>query len=218
MSGHAGTERAALADALDSAGPQAPTLCSGWLCADLAAHLVIREGRPDAAVGILFGPLSGWTARVQNATRDRAPFPDLVQVFRQGPPVWSPFRIGPVDAAANTTEFFIHHEDVRRAEPGWSPRVLDPSFDDELWTRLRRSVRLMYRSVPVGVTLVRTAREHDGPRQTVVAKPATPQMVTVSGPAGELVLFSSGRSSAANVELTGDEAAIARLRSAKLGL
>jgi uncharacterized protein (TIGR03085 family) len=218
MIGFARMERAALADALDSAGPQAPTLCEGWQCADLAAHLVVREARPDAAAGILISPLARWTERVQNAARDRTPYPDLVQTFRQGPPLWSPFRIGPVDAVANTTEYFIHHEDVRRAGPDWEPRVLEPDLEDELWRRLRSGARLMFRSVPVGVTLVRTARESDGPRQTVVAKAATPQMVTATGPVDELILFSSGRQAVARVELTGDEAAIAKLRSAKLGL
>ncbi len=33
-------ERAALCDALAETGPEAPTLCAGWLTADLAAHLL----------------------------------------------------------------------------------------------------------------------------------------------------------------------------------
>jgi len=43
-------------------------------------------------------------------------------------------------------------------------------------------------------------------------------MVTVSGPAGELLMFAHGRKQAARVELTGDDAAILKLRNAKLGL
>jgi uncharacterized protein (TIGR03085 family) len=218
MNGHAAAERAALADTLDAAGPASPTLCAGWQTADLTAHLVLREGKAAAAAGILVRPLSGWTQRVQDSLRDGTPYPELVDRFRGGPPLWSPFRIGAVNAAANTGEFFVHHEDVLRAVPGWSPRVLDPFLEDELWARLRRGVKLLFRPAPVGVTLVRTAREHDGPRQTVVAKPATPQMVTISGPAGELALFAFGRGAAAKVELTGDDAAVAKLRSAKLGI
>jgi len=216
MSGFARAERLALADTLVRVGPDAPTLCTGWSAADLAAHLVIREGRPVAAMGIIIKPLSSLTARVQNATKERVPFPDLVERVRKGPPIWSPTRLGAVDEAANTVEYFVHHEDLRRAV-GDGPRELDPLLSDDLWNRLRRQARLMFRSVPVGVTLVR-AENGDGPRQTALAKAATPLMVTVSGPAGELVLFASGRQEAARVELTGDDAAVARLRSAKLGI
>jgi uncharacterized protein (TIGR03085 family) len=216
MSGFARAERQALADTLVRVGPDAPTLCAGWSAADLAAHLVIREARPIAAMGILVKPLASVTRRAQNATKERTAFPDLVERVRKGPPVWAPTRLGPLDEAANTVEFFVHHEDLRRGV-GDGPRELDRALSDELWDRVRRQARLMFRTVPVGVTLVRT--EHDGsPRQTALAKAANPEMVTVSGPAGELVLFATGRQEAARVELTGDDAAVARLRGAKLGV
>jgi len=216
MDGFARMERQALADTLIRVGPDAPTLCDGWSAADLAAHLVIREGRPVAAMGIFVNPLKGLNRRVQNATRDRLPFPELVERVRQGPPAWSPFRIGALDTAGNTLEYFIHHEDVRRGV-GDGPRDLDPDQSDDLWGRLRRGARMMFRAAPVGVTLVRV-ENGSSPRQTVVAKAATPQMVTVSGPAGELLLFAFGRKDAARVQLTGDDAAIARLRAAKSGM
>ncbi|HEU5354071.1 MAG TPA: TIGR03085 family metal-binding protein [Actinocrinis sp.] len=216
MNGFAREEREALADTLVRVGPDAPTLCTGWSAADLAAHLVIRDSRPLAAAGIVLKPLSPITRRAQNAVRERTPFPDLVEKVRQGPPVWSPFRLSGMEAAVNTVEFFVHHEDLRRAV-GDPPRELDLVNSDELWNRLRRQARLAFRSVPVGVTLVR-AENGDGPRQTVLAKPATPLMVTVTGPAGELVLFASGRKEAAHVQLTGEDAAVNRLRAAKLGI
>ena len=216
MGGFARVERDALADTLVRVGPDAPTLCTGWSAADLAAHLVVREGRLLAAMGIVIKPLAPLTARVQNATKKRTPFAKLVERIRQGPPPWSPFRIGPLDTAGNTFEYFVHHEDLRRAV-GDGPRRLDQAQSDDLWNRLRRQAKLSFRSVPVGVTLVR-AEEGDSPRQTVVAKHATPLMVTVSGPAGELVLFAFGRKDAARVQLTGDDAAVERLRGAKLGI
>jgi uncharacterized protein (TIGR03085 family) len=125
-------------------------------------------------------------------------------------------RLPAVDELSNTVEFFVHHEDLRRPV-GDGPRDLDPQFSDALWAQVRRGARLMFRAVPVGVTLVRTEGA-DTPRQTVVAKAATPQMVTISGPAGELLLFGNNRKDAARVELTGDESAITRLKNAKLGL
>ncbi|MBS2962714.1 TIGR03085 family protein [Actinocrinis puniceicyclus] len=215
MDGFARQERSALADTLLRVGPDAPTLCTGWSASDLAAHLIIRESRPVAAAGILVKGLAPLTQRAQDAVKQNTPFPQLVEKVRQGPPLWSFFRVGAVDAAANVVEFFVHHEDLRRAV-GDPPRQLERTYSDELWNRLRRQARLSYRSAPVGVTLVR-AEDDDSPRQTIVAKAATPLMVTVTGPAGELVLFTSGRKEAARVQLSGDEAAVERLRGAKLG-
>ncbi len=42
-------ERAALADLMLEVGPDSPTLCGDWTTRDLAAHLVLRERRPEAA-------------------------------------------------------------------------------------------------------------------------------------------------------------------------
>ena len=218
MTSYAQTERQALADALLEAGPDAPTLCEGWTSADLAAHLVIRESRPDAALGILFKPTARWTARVQDGYRDRRPYAALVDKVRSGPPVWSPTRAGKLDQAVNTIEFFVHHEDLRRGAGPQPPRELDPEFEAQLWHRLRGSAKLMFRHAPVGVTLVHTSKDKSAPRATVLAKAANPQMVTVAGPAGELVLFAFGRGDAAEVELSGQDAAIAQLRGAKLGI
>jgi uncharacterized protein (TIGR03085 family) len=216
MSGFARTEREQLADTLVRVGPDSPTLCAGWSAADLAAHLVVRDGRPDAALGIVVKPLAHWHEKVVERTRDRTPYTDLIRKVRTGPPAWAPTRVGAVDELINTAEFFVHHEDLRRPV-GDDPRELDPEYSAALWAMLRRAAKLMYRSVPVGVTLVRT-ESGDTPRQTVVAKAATPQMVTISGPAGELLLFTHGRKDAARVELTGDETAIDRLKGAKLGI
>jgi uncharacterized protein (TIGR03085 family) len=209
-------EREALADTLLRVGPDSPTLCDGWNAADLAAHLVIRESNPAAAAGIMIKPLAGFTAKAQRAARDRESYEKLVQRVRQGPPVWAPTRISALDEAANTIEFFVHHEDLRRGA-GDGPRDLDPDLADALWHRLRRVARLVFRSAPVGVTLVR-AEVGNLPRQTVVAKAANPAMVTLSGPVGELLLFANGRKEAAQVELTGDEPSVAKLRATKLGV
>ena len=51
-------ERLALCALLDETGPDAPTLCEGWTTGDLAAHLVLRERRPDAAAGVW--PAARW--------------------------------------------------------------------------------------------------------------------------------------------------------------
>ena len=152
---YARDERAALCSLLDDLGPAAPTLCEGWSTRDLAAHLVIREHRPDAGGGLAGrGPLAGYTRRVQGKRSQRTPFPRLVEILRQGPPRLSLFGLPGADELVNTVEFFVHHEDVRRAQPGWQPRALDPGLADDLWRRLR-SARFFLRKVPVGLEFAR---------------------------------------------------------------
>ncbi|MBQ0830459.1 TIGR03085 family metal-binding protein [Streptomyces tagetis] len=207
MSTFAKRERLLLADLLETAGPDAPTLCEGWRTLDLAVHVVVRERRPDAAGGALVKPLAARLDRVSEEYRAR-PYAELIRLIRSGPPRFSPFSLKQVDEAANTVEFYVHAEDVRRAQPQWSPRELDPVFQDALWSRLEKVARLMGRGIPTGLVL----RRPNG--QTAVAHRGTP-VVTATGEPSELLLFSSGRQSAATVELAGDEEAIARLRETR---
>ncbi|MGW0863837.1 MULTISPECIES: TIGR03085 family metal-binding protein [Streptomyces] len=207
MSTHAKRERLLLADLLETAGPDAPTLCEGWTTRDLAAHVVVRERRPDAAGGILIKQLASRLDRVM-AEYTGKPYEELIQLIRTGPPRFSPFSLKPVDEMSNIVEFYVHTEDVRRAQPDWSVRELDAVFQDALWSRLERTARLMGRGVPTGLVL----RRPDG--QTTVAQRGTP-VVTVTGEPSELVLFSYGRQSAAKVDLDGDEDAIAKLHETK---
>ena len=200
-------ERLALAALLEETGPDAPTLCAGWQTRDLAAHLVVRERRPDAALGMIGGPLAGYTARVQQGYLDRHPYPELIGIFRSGPPRLSPFAIPGADEAANTVEYFVHHEDVRRAAEGWTERELPPGLSDALWKRLKSS-RLFLRGAPTGVALARA----DSSAPAIIAKHA-PDCVTVTGTPAELTLWSMGRASAANVAFEGPDDAIARLRA-----
>jgi uncharacterized protein (TIGR03085 family) len=206
-------ERLALCDLLDSTGPEAPTLCTGWLTRDLAAHLVLRERRPDAAAGVLGGPLAGYTARVQQRLGIRLSYAELIQAFRAGPPRLSPFALPGVDEKANTVEYFVHHEDVRRAEPGWEPRPISPGLSRALWDRLR-GARLFFRKAPVGVELARDGGTDDaaGATYRVTVKNATP-VVTVIGTPAELTMWAMGRTGAAHVRLDGTEAAVARLQA-----
>ena len=59
-------ERSALADLMLAVGPDAPTLCAGWTTRDLAAHLVVRLTRVDAAGGIVIPALRPHLKRVQD--------------------------------------------------------------------------------------------------------------------------------------------------------
>jgi uncharacterized protein (TIGR03085 family) len=211
MSTHAKRERLLLADLLEAEGPDAPTLCEGWNTRDLAAHVVVRERRADAAGGLLVKQLAPRLERVQAEFAEK-PYEELIQLIRTGPPRFSPFALKQIDEASNTVEFYVHTEDVRRAQPDWTPRPLDPVFQDALWSRLERTARLAGRGAPTGLVL----RRPDG--QTAVAHRGTP-VVTVTGEPSELLLFALGRQKTADVELEGDKDAIAKLSETKqLGL
>jgi uncharacterized protein (TIGR03085 family) len=202
-------ERAVLCDLFEQVGPERPTLCEGWTTRDLAAHLVIRERRPDASVGILVKPLAGHTEKVRRATAAR-PYADLIALLRT-PPAWSLGGIGPLDRATNTLEFFIHHEDVRRAGPGWEPRTLDEAHTRALWAAVPGSARLALRRFPATVRV-------DAPGYGQALGGSGDTTIGLSGDPGELALFLSGRQRAARVELTGPEDLTARLRKARLGI
>lgn len=207
MSTHAKRERLLLADLLEAAGPDAPTLCEGWNARDLAAHVVVRERRADAAGGILIKQLAQRLERVQAEFAEK-PYDELIQLIRTGPPRFSPFSLKQIDEASNAVEFYVHTEDVRRAQPDWTPRELDPVFADVLWSRLERMARVIGRKSPVGLVL----RRPDG--RTAVAHKGTP-VVTVTGEPAELLLFAFGRQDAARVETEGEKDAIGKLHEAK---
>src|SRR5205814_6879226 len=90
---YASDERSALCALLDQTGPDAPTLCEGWRTRDLAAHLVLRERRPDAAAGLMGGPLAGHTRRAHEALPRQPPLPRPGEPIRTGAPALPVFRL-----------------------------------------------------------------------------------------------------------------------------
>ena len=205
------SERAALCDLFDRLGSQAPTLCEDWDTHDLASHLWIRENDPLGASGISVKPLSGLNERRMAEVRQRWPFPDLVERIRNGPARFSIFAIPGVDEGANTTEFFVHHEDVRRGQTDWRPRDLPPGLQATLWARARAVARFTLRRVPAAVQL-------RAPGYGEATGPARGEPVRLVGTPGELLLFLTGRQRAARVQVDGPPALAEKLRTARLGL
>ena len=204
-------ERAELCELFLELGPDQPTLCGDWTTRDLAAHLVVRERRPDAAIGIIVSKAAGYTDKVQAGIADTE-WTELVDTVRSGPPFWSPTKIAKVDELANTVEFFVHLEDVRRAQPNWEPRSLDADLVDALYGVLAKMSKRLVNSSPVGIVL-----EPDDAHGPIVAKQAEPS-VTVRGPVGELVMFVYGRQAHSRVELFGDDASIEAANAASFGI
>jgi len=183
-------ERAELCDLFAEVGPDAPTLCEGWTTRDLLAHMLVRERRPDAAAGIVVPFLREHAAEVMKSTAAE-PWETMIKTFREGPPLWSPWAIPVLGDKANLGEFFVHHEDVRRAQPEWEPRPDDQARDDALWSPLKMMGRLFFRKSPVGVILRSAGRE-----DIVAKKPDAGNgrgTVVLVGLPGEIVLHSFGR-------------------------
>jgi uncharacterized protein (TIGR03085 family) len=206
------SERLLLCDELDRLGPDAPTLCEGWATRDLAAHLVIREGRPDLHAGSYVPWLADRLERERDVLAG-GDYTALVARIRAGAPRWNPLSQPKVDELTNFVEYFVHHEDVRRAQPDWTTRDLADRLQRHLWAALRRSARLMFRRASTGVVLVapgvgrRSARLPDE-RGTVVLR----------GEPSELLLFAYGRGEQARVEVEGRAEDVTALRASRLGM
>jgi uncharacterized protein (TIGR03085 family) len=212
MTDYARVERQQLADLLLVLGPDEPTVCTGWTTRDLAAHLVVRERRPDAAAGMLIKPLAGRGERIRLA-KAAEPYEQVIAELRN-PPWWSPVSNRATDAAANTLEFFIHHEDVRRAQPDWAPRVLPHEEQQALWKSTRMTARLGLRKLHIPV-LVRSPGFDD--LQIGVSETQPPRAM-IEGEPGEIALFVSGRQRVAKVRIQGQEDTTDVIMKAQLGL
>ncbi|MEP7191678.1 MAG: TIGR03085 family metal-binding protein [Actinomycetota bacterium] len=202
MTRFASSERQGLCDTFERVGPDAPTLCSPWLTRDLAAHLVVRERRPDVSAAIWLPAMTGRLERVQDgyAAWD---WQRLVHEVRSGPPRWSPTSLGLLDEVINTAEFFVHHEDVLRGGVEWAARTLPCDLESALWGIVSKVARLQLARARVGVVL---SAPSYGERQ--VRATTDLGKVVVTGTPGELLLYSFGRRDVAQVDISGSEEAL----------
>ena len=211
------SERADLCDLFDKVGPDAATLCRGWDAHDLATHLWIRENDPLGASGITVKPLSGLNERRMAEVRQRWEFSELVDRIRRGPARFSVFAIPGVDEGANTTEFFVHHEDVRRAgDQPQTARDLGPEVEEWMWRRLKLLARAWFRRVPVGLVLERLDSAVAGGEPDTIRAVSGAAIVTLVGAPSELLLYAHGRVSVAEIKVIGEPDAIAQLNATDL--
>jgi uncharacterized protein (TIGR03085 family) len=205
-------ERNELCDLLDELGPSVPTLLEGWTARDLAAHIVLRER--DLFAGpciVLPGPFKRFAEQRTVSLTESKDFAWLVKRIRVGPPVGF-FRIGWVRSFPNLNEFFVHHEDVRRAN-GRGPRSLTPAMDAALWRNVRRGGRYLSRRLRAAGLDVEWA----GTDEHVKVRRGEPT-ARLSGPPGELLLYLFGRQAQAQVELAGPPGAVAAVRRTHFGM
>jgi len=206
-------ERLALCDLFDELGPDAPTLLAGWTAHDMAAHLVLRERDPVAGLCmVLPGPFERLARRRTVTLAARRDFGALVGRIRSGPPPGF-FRLGWVRSFPSLNEFFVHHEDVRRAN-GRGPRdTLTPALQAALWHNVRRGGRYLGRRLPeVGLEV-----GWAGTAERVTVRTGDP-VARLTGPPGELLLYLFGRTTAAQVEVTGAAQAVTAVHGTHFGM
>lgn len=204
MTSLATREREALCDLALSLGADAPTLCSGWSVRHLVAHLLVREREPWRAAGIVLPQrASGTEERI--AALAQEPLGDLVARLRSVP---LPLRL--VDPLLSSLEFFVHHEDLRRAQPEWDVRALSAADEALVWRMTSLAGRALVRRAGVPVVI------SSGARTAVLRRGEAP--VRVVGPVSELALFLFGRSQVVGLAFDGPAASVDRLQRANLGV
>ncbi|GAA0616495.1 TIGR03085 family protein [Kribbella sandramycini] len=212
MTDYSRVERLALCDLFDELGPDQPTLCDGWDTFDLAVHLYVRESDPMAGPGIMISALANTTEKRMAQAKERYGFAGVVDKVRSGPPRASIYGLPLIGHQLNTTEYFVHHEDVRRAQPAYTVRALPADQQAGLWKQIRVAAKTMTRKSPTGLVL----QLPDGTTATAKS-PVDGRSVTVVGEPAELVLFFFGRQSVADVQLQGDGDSVERLKNASFG-
>lgn len=197
-------ERARLVALFHQLGPDAPTLCEGWTTRDLAAHLLVRENQPTAALGMFIPALHAHLERAMDKQRQRD-YDALVDDWGAGPGKFSPARL--FDSQMNTAEHFVHLEDVRRANGMESEREFSRAAQDKLYGTLRLfAPRMLAKSTqpvvlyPTGFPRVVAANHHRVSEHGEA-------VVRVFGTAPELLLWAYGRIPV-HIKVEGDATAI----------
>lgn len=189
-------ERQELCDLLLELGPDAPTLCEGWSTADLAAHLVLREH------------FHRWDDRRRAVEKSKG-LPAIVARLRAGAPL-IPWRLPRIRDTFNGLEYFIHHEDVRRAN-GRGRRPARDDLEALAWRMTGYSARRVARRIrPFALELALP----DGRKRSF----GSGAVAALTGPATELVLYLAGRRSTSEVTLGGHPDAVAAVIRAPMSI
>lgn len=197
MAHTAAEERIALVEALQGVSADAPTLCEGWQARDLAVHIVLRDSRPYLLAGERL-PLVSGHARSTAEQLKQSDYKSLVARVAAGPPQWTPARFPLVDNLINTAEFYIHTEDVLRAQQDYDPsnrRRISPELQAQLWKVGARGAFLLgARAQHQRITFI-----SPGHGATTRGRSTDPLRV-MQGRPEELVLWAFGRRDTADVK------------------
>jgi uncharacterized protein (TIGR03085 family) len=152
------------------------------------------------------GPVAAYTSRVMASVLRVSGYDQVLDVLAAGPP--RPLRM--IDEQLNLMEYFIHVEDVRRAQ-GSAPRSLPVGLERALFARLRMLLRLsLLRVRGIQVDVVTTHGER--------ASFGTGPVAQLRGPVGELALWVFNRKCVADVDLTGSGGEGGRVGRARISV
>lgn len=186
------TERQSAIKLMRELGPAAPTLCSDWTVKDMAVHLYIRENHPRAAAGILWGSAQ---SLLEEKTKQISKLDLAVLLERlESGSRFAPLRWG--DRWLNSVEYFVHHEDIRRAQPGMEQRQLSLAEQAELYQRIKFFAPLLLRKSHRPVVFEPTGLPRFVAHEVRGVAKAGDQVATVRGAIGELTMWLFGRDKA----------------------
>jgi uncharacterized protein (TIGR03085 family) len=173
---------------------------------------VLRERDLVAAPCLVLpGPFQRFAERRRVRLANRHDFAWLVARIRSGPP-FGFFRIGWVRSFPNLNEFFVHHEDVRRAN-GLGHRALAHDLEAALWQNVRRGSRYLSRRLRgAGLEI-----EWEGEGEQLTVSQGEPS-ARLRGTPGELLLYLFGRQAVADVEVTGTAEAVEAVHCTHFGM
>jgi len=197
MTSTASEQRQALATALRGVTADAPTLCEGWAAEDLALHIVIRDSRPDLMVGPQLPLVGDWASNALENLRNTG-YAQLVKRAEAGPPLFFPQSLPPLNDMMNTAEFYIHTEDVLRAQPEFdpnSPRVISAKLRKRLWGQGALMFPMAARGAKKRITFVSPGY---GSR---TSGPVSAPKLRIEGAPEELLLWAFGREEKAQVTI-----------------
>jgi uncharacterized protein (TIGR03085 family) len=164
----------------------------------------MRERKPWAGTAKMIPGLSTLPGRVSASLASR----DLASLVEQLASV--PLPLSVVDPAFNGMEMFVHHEDIRRAQPSWTVRDMSAGDERALWLSARMLGLMQARRVGVPLVI------ESGTRRAVLVRGADP--VVVSGPVSEIVMFLSGRTALQGLSYDGPPTHVEQVKLASLPL
>ncbi|MCH8570235.1 TIGR03085 family metal-binding protein [Nesterenkonia sp. AY15] len=199
MTSTASEQRQALVTALRSVPADAPTLCEGWAAEDLALHIVIRDSRPDLIIGPAL-PLVGDAARRTLDKLRATGYESLVNRAEAGPPLYFPQSLPPLNDLMNTAEFYIHTEDVLRAQSDFdpkSPRRISEKLRRRLWKQGATAMFAMAaRKAKRRITFISPGYG------ATTSGPSSAPVQEIQGAPEELLLWAFGREEKAQVSIS----------------
>lgn len=187
------SERQFMVDILKKLTPEqwkAKTLCEGWSVEDLAAHMVSRERNIIGGIGLVVPGLHRLhDKRIERVSARGHQY--ILEKLSKYP--------SHMPASLNTAEFWVHNEDILRGELNMDRPPPNKAVNVVLWSSLKGLVKVKKSLVvDIGNADLVNSETNEHIRIRFDKKP---KITTITGTAGELLLFFYGRRKAAKVSI-----------------